>query len=1048
MGEVLIGRERPFAAVLSEDEGAYKTYCHNCMQSLATRRTKEKCHLCQAHYCAKPMCGLHCEQHTRECEFIDSWKQSDLNIYTASERPTDKMLFLLHAVFSGGLVFEHALPLVPAKSAPLQLHVSELFDNAGNVDKTVAELNLEYATYMSSFLEETGTTDLNWDHGTRVRELVKLLRFYDTNALCIRDDLRGRTIAKGLYLSLSLFNHSCAPNCVVSFEGDSATVRTTRLVVEGEELCISYVDEALPRQARRAQLHRQWRFHCECGKCSSAQALEREVLLHGTYCPIQGCRSRLATAAAMEEALALTQEEEEEEEENKKQGEEEKEDRGGVAGSAAKTGGGAVALDLRPNALAVTSVPYVDQSFLPSMAGYLGDRAGYTFREGRHGPGYYQEEDAYGYAIAQRGDDVGLHCCTGCSRAGADVYLQKALVLTAERHKFFYTHKQPAIDPRIAAFETVAQLRQVANLELACLHPFHPSVAETLRACHRMHVVLEQHGKAVQVLRVLAARDELTYGLVAPQTAHTSWLLADALLTRSHATQATASPVATTAVTATNAAVTAAASVAAVAPPRSSPQAPLLPSPLTRSTNTEKEEEEEGISSPTNDANTKEKEDQKEKVEVDASYRDACGAADWAQKALQIMAVLYGRNHELTYACHVTLDMAHFRMEHCEKRDEAEKAKETARCEAVATALTTTTTTTTTTEEEEEEEKRQCEDTTTTLNNSVLVDTNAAVAAVNTDSDLGVEENAVMPGKENKKKNKKNKKKSRDKDKAARDMEMRKLYEGASERSAAAVTGDANDSSVSVLALEAAAAKPMANGAHKGAAASGGPGCQKDGTKNTAPAAPSANPGGLGGSSFSPKPAECVDVQCPACATVTSLPAGKRLVPCPNCGQFCTALHKFVEGVDDGGDDYDDEGNRYNANNAVVDDFGVVLSGILKDCHNAFPQLHQPGDMLPTNPQPFSLAGLSPTRANTCGVNFFDANLRGAIGQISQDHREEWHPCDVCSAPRAVKRCAGCKVNRYCSMACAAEDYTSGGHKQICKVLAKRRSKTQAKWAK
>jgi len=77
MGEVILSRERPFAAVLSTDESAYKVrfdctitldrscltrttdhktllcsapphqaYCHNCFVSLNTRRTKESCDSC------------------------------------------------------------------------------------------------------------------------------------------------------------------------------------------------------------------------------------------------------------------------------------------------------------------------------------------------------------------------------------------------------------------------------------------------------------------------------------------------------------------------------------------------------------------------------------------------------------------------------------------------------------------------------------------------------------------------------------------------------------------------------------------------------------------------------------------------------------------------------------------------------------------------------------------------------------------------------------------------------------------------------------------
>lgn len=410
----------------------------------------------------------------------------------------------------------------------------------------------------------------------------------------------------------------------------------------------------------------------------------------------------------------------------------------------------------------------------------------------------------------------------------------------------------------------------VANLELSCLHPFHPSVAETLRVVYRMHMVLQQYGKAIQVLRVLAVRDELCYGVVAAQTAHTSWLLADALLRRSTETPTTA--------------------------------------PLPPSSSSSGEHPPSLAASDTEEAH---------------SYKDASDAADWAQKALQVMAVLYGRNHELTYATHVTLDMAHFRMEwHVEnnkRREQAQQLEMVAAEEAVVAAGSST-------EEEEKVGGGGCE-------------------------------------------------------------------KARAEKEAASVAA------VSKTTMPAA-----------------------DGTApSTAPSTTAATQ----------RPAKVLNLQCPTCATMTALPAGTRLIACSNCGHFCTALHECAEV------------NPENESGGALfaDPFGAVMSGILKECHDALPLLHQPGDMLPTAPLPFSTAGLAPLRASTCGTDLYDTNLRSAVLKIAQAHREEWHPCDVCSAPRAAKRCSGCKVVRYCSLGCATEDYGSRGHKEMCKMVFQRHAR-------
>ena len=36
---------------------------------------------------------------------------------------------------------------------------------------------------------------------------------------------------------------------------------------------------------------------------------------------------------------------------------------------------------------------------------------------------------------------------------------------------------------------------------------------------------------------------------------------------------------------------------------------------------------------------------------------------------------------------------------------------------------------------------------------------------------------------------------------------------------------------------------------------------------------------------------------------------------------------------------------------------------------------------------------------------------------------------------RKLKRCSACKVMLYCSAACQAENWTAGGHRQVCREL-------------
>jgi len=83
-----------------------------------------------------------------------------------------------------------------------------------------------------------------------------------------------RQIALAVYPAASLFNHSCTPNCIVSFDGPRIFVRTTEAVSARSPLLISYGPTATrtpDRSARQKLLQLQYCFTCGCPSCSSTQ---------------------------------------------------------------------------------------------------------------------------------------------------------------------------------------------------------------------------------------------------------------------------------------------------------------------------------------------------------------------------------------------------------------------------------------------------------------------------------------------------------------------------------------------------------------------------------------------------------------------------------------------------------------------------------------------------------------------------------------------------------------------------------------------------------
>lgn len=76
----------------------------------------------------------------------------------------------------------------------------------------------------------------------------------------------------GLYLLQSKINHSCNPNAEIRFPFSNNILQVVALrdIAEGEEVCISYLDECelnRSRHSRQKYLEENYLFACECDKC-------------------------------------------------------------------------------------------------------------------------------------------------------------------------------------------------------------------------------------------------------------------------------------------------------------------------------------------------------------------------------------------------------------------------------------------------------------------------------------------------------------------------------------------------------------------------------------------------------------------------------------------------------------------------------------------------------------------------------------------------------------------------------------------------------------
>ncbi|KAL9247785.1 hypothetical protein vseg_021177 [Gypsophila vaccaria] len=97
-------------------------------------------------------------------------------------------------------------------------------------------------------------------------------------------------VGQAIYLSGSLFNHSCVPNIHSYFISRTLFMRTTEFVRPGFPLELSYGPEVGQSSYRHRQqfLQDNYSFKCECNGCTAVNF--SDLVLDGLHCPSIDCR--------------------------------------------------------------------------------------------------------------------------------------------------------------------------------------------------------------------------------------------------------------------------------------------------------------------------------------------------------------------------------------------------------------------------------------------------------------------------------------------------------------------------------------------------------------------------------------------------------------------------------------------------------------------------------------------------------------------------------------------------------------------------------------
>lgn len=150
---------------------------------------------------------------------------------------------------------------------------------------TLAKCLLDQRAQVVSKQEESLSQSFSVNY---MRQTISRIK---TNGFSICD---GESVAlgMGLFETASKINHSCRPNALQTFlygqQGTPPTLRVTacRAIAPNEEICISYIDNAIPRQMRRQRLSDDYHFECTCVSCCDDR---HDDTLVGMLCPVKGC---------------------------------------------------------------------------------------------------------------------------------------------------------------------------------------------------------------------------------------------------------------------------------------------------------------------------------------------------------------------------------------------------------------------------------------------------------------------------------------------------------------------------------------------------------------------------------------------------------------------------------------------------------------------------------------------------------------------------------------------------------------------------------------
>ncbi|XP_055857396.1 histone-lysine N-methyltransferase SMYD3 [Episyrphus balteatus] len=256
--------EKPFVYVLHSKYR--KERCDNCLVSGKVL----KCSNCQYVYYCNRACQMQSWiMHKSEC---NSLKKIGSRIVPDAARILSKIIIKLDS--GGDLTKSYYTETSFRRFKDLMSHYAELKNDAKRVEHLEA-----LHSVLCELMEDKIVPNMS--------ELMGIYGRLVTNGFNILDP-EMNAIATGIYLGVSVTDHSCKPNAVATFEGTELHIHATEDMeyLDWSKIFISYIDLLNTPEQRRQELSDNYFFLCICSKCIDPQ---ETVEMNGGVCPNKNC---------------------------------------------------------------------------------------------------------------------------------------------------------------------------------------------------------------------------------------------------------------------------------------------------------------------------------------------------------------------------------------------------------------------------------------------------------------------------------------------------------------------------------------------------------------------------------------------------------------------------------------------------------------------------------------------------------------------------------------------------------------------------------------